>query len=91
MSNSHAGDAPGQNKDVPIYVNGTPFPWTEKKITYEQVVKLVFPNSGDLTKTAYTVEYKKGEDKKPHGSMVYNDTVPVKDGMRFDVTPTDQS
>lgn len=91
MSNPHTGDAPGQNKNITIVVNGTPFPWTEKKITYEEVVKLVFPNPGDLTKTAYTVDYTKGEDKKPKGSLVYNDQIPVKDGMRFDVTPTDQS
>lgn len=91
MTNSKDGHPPGQNKEVSLVVNGTPRPWTKKTITYVEVVKLDFPDPGDLTKTAYTVTYAKGEDKKPKGTMVYNDEIHVKDGMSFDVAPTDQS
>lgn len=39
----------------------------------------------------YTVTYRRGEGKKPEGTLVEGESVKVKDGMIFDVTRTDKS
>ncbi|KFB66780.1 multiubiquitin domain-containing protein [Candidatus Accumulibacter vicinus] len=44
MSNSNSGQAPGQNKTVLIIVNGRPREVTGKSISYEEIVKLAFPD-----------------------------------------------
>jgi len=87
----HKGEAPGQNKEFSIFVNGRQKTWADKEITFEQVVGLGFENPFSNPKTSYTVTYKKGEDKKPEGQMVAGDKVRVKDGMIFNATPTDKS
>ena len=78
-------------KQITMIVNGREKPWTEKKISYEEVVALAFgPNSGNLN-TAFTVNYTRGPEKNPQGSMVKGDSVFVKNKMVFNVTATDKS
>lgn len=84
-------EPPGHDKDAEIIVNTRPKIWTEKKISYEQVVKLAFPDDTPSETIVYTVEYRKGEDSKPHGSLVAGESTPVKAGMIFDVVRTDRS
>lgn len=83
--------APGQNKEYRIIVNGKERTVTDHRISYEQLVALAFPGAGGNGKTIYTVTYRKGEDKKPEGTMVAGDAVTVKNGMIFNVTATDKS
>jgi len=92
MSSEHgkSDEAPGQNKEFKIIVNGKQKIWTEKTISFAQVVQLAF-GSPTNPNTIYTVTYKKGEDKKPEGSLVEGESVHVKEGMIFNVTPTDKS
>jgi hypothetical protein len=84
-------EAPGQNKEIIIIVNGRERPFSEKEITFRQVVALAYENPVFSTEIIYTVTYSKGEDKKPKGSMVDGETVKVKSGMVFNVTRTDKS
>ena len=89
--NDHKNEALGQNKEFDIIVNAREKKWYDKKISFEQVVVLafgIFENNGN---TSYTVTYKRGEDKKPEGSMVIGDTIPVKDKMIFNVSKTNKS
>jgi hypothetical protein len=76
-----------------VMVNGTPKEVRTEELTFEQVVDLAFPNNPwGNPNTIYTVAYRRGEGKKPQGAMVQGgDPVKVKDGMIFDVTPTDKS
>jgi len=76
---------------VTLIVNGRPKPWTEKTITFEQVVVLAFGNYDPNPNKVYTVTYDRGPHENPEGSMVKGDKVKVKNKMIFNVTCTDKS
>lgn len=79
----------GQDKEFKIIVNGREKIFTDKKITFNQVVELAF-GSVDPN-TTYTVTYRKGEQPRHEGSLVSGESVPVKSGMIFNVTATNKS
>jgi hypothetical protein len=81
----------GKPKTYTIYVNGQEKTVTTKTVTYEQIVKLAFPNPIIGQNIIYTVGYEDGPHKNPSGSLMPGGKVYVKDGMIFDVTPTDKS
>jgi hypothetical protein len=81
----------GKPKTYTIYVNGQEKTVTTKTVTYEQIVKLAFPNPIIGQNIIYTVGYEDGPHKNPSGSLMRGGKVYVKDGMIFDVTPTDKS
>lgn len=87
----HENNGHGNEKEVTIVVNGREKQWSEKEISFEQVVKLAFDNYVDNGTTLYTVTYKRGQGEKSEGSMVKGDVVKVKDKMIFNVTATDKS
>jgi len=76
---------------VTIFVEGTPHPWNKPKITYAEVVTLEFPDYPQHPEVLYSVTYTKGPNTKPEGDLVKGDTVHVKDGMNFHVSPTGES
>ncbi len=76
---------------ISLIVNGRPKPWTEKTITFEQVVVLAFGTYDPNPDKIYTVTYDRGPHENPEGSMVKGDKVFVKDKMIFNVTATDKS
>lgn len=88
MSESEKND---DKKVDTIVVNGRSRDWDEKAITFEQVVAIAYPNPPEGPNVDYTVSYRRGEGNKPVGTLKPNESVKVKDGMIFDVTPTDQS
>lgn len=76
---------------VVIIVNGRPKNWAERKINYEQLVKLAFPNYVENEAIVYTVTYTNGPKQNEESSMVKGDIVFVKNQMIFNVTPTNRS
>lgn len=74
-----------------IFVNGQKKTVTTKTVTYEEIVKLAFPNPITGPNIICTVGYEDGPHQNPSGSLMPGGTVKVKDGMIFDVTPTDKS
>lgn len=78
-------------KEFTIIVNTREKTWADKKISHEEVIKLAFDVYSDNENIVYTVTYAKGEGKKHEGSLVKGESVPVKDGMIFNVTQTDRS
>lgn len=83
---------PEDKKLVTIYVEGTPHEWPkDEKITFEQVVKWVYPDYSPTDGRTYTVKYKKGDSEKPEGQLVPGASVKVKEGMIFSVSRTGQS
>jgi len=76
---------------VVIVVNGRPKNWAERKINYEQLVKLAFPNYVENEAIVYTVTYTNGPKQNEESSMVKGDVVFVKNQMIFNVTPTNRS
>ena len=78
-------------KQFTIIVNTREKTWAEKKISYEEVITLAFGSYTDNELIVYSVTYKKGKEKKHEGSLVKGESVPVKNGMIFNVTLTDKS
>ena len=72
--------------EVNIIVNGRPKKVADKPISFDEVVALAFnpvpPNA------FFTVTWSHGNQG---GSLVAGQTVPVRNGMKFDVTETGQS
>jgi hypothetical protein len=77
--------------EVQIIVNGRKKPWTEEKISYEELVKIANlplppgPNPG------FTITYHDGPRDHPDGTLTAGHSVKVVDCMVFNVTPTNQS
>lgn len=75
---------------ITIKVNGRDKPWDEKEISYTQVAALAFPVAPDGGNVEYTITYQDAQGNKS-GTLKVNGSVHVKDGMIFNVTPTDLS
>jgi hypothetical protein len=89
------GGNPGPGHDphtVTVIVNGRPKTVAKNaELSFWDVVKLAFdaPQTGDGIQ--YTIQFTRGPNNKPSGALVEGQTVKVKDGMEFDVTPTNRS
>jgi hypothetical protein len=81
-----------QPDTVTIIVNGKA-KQVQKNATlsFWDVVKLAFDNPQTGEGIQYTIQYTRGEGNKPAGALVEGQSVKVKDGMEFDVTPTNRS
>lgn len=77
---------------VTIIVNGRQktVPKNEE-ITFDAVVALAFPNPPSGDGVQFTVQYTRGDGNKPAGTLVEGQSVKVRNGMEFDVTPTNRS
>jgi hypothetical protein len=79
-------------KTVTIIVNGRPMTVPKnEEISFDAVVALAFPNPPTGDGVQFTVQYTRGQSNKPTGTLVEGQSVKVKDGMEFDVTPTNRS
>lgn len=76
---------------VTIVVNSREKEWSEKEISFDQVVELAYPTPPDGGNIEYSVSFRRGHGNKPAGELSEGESVKVKDGMIFDVTPTDLS
>lgn len=78
-------------KEFIIIVNAREKVWSEKTISFNQVVILAFGSYDNNPNKGYTVTYSRGREPKPEGTMVKGSVVNVKHKMVFDVTATDKS
>lgn len=87
--NGNGGQPPGQSKTYRITVNGRPREVSDHKLSYEDVVRLAFPEDQPDPNLVYTVSY-----ANPHGrdgTLAAGQEVTVKDGMSFNVGKTNRS
>ncbi|MFL5844507.1 MAG: multiubiquitin domain-containing protein [Solirubrobacteraceae bacterium] len=90
MNSSSAKDPGHEPHQNTVIVNGRSVAVTDKELTYEQVVALSGLPTGP--EASFIVTYNRGHGDKPTGSMVKGgDPVKVKDGMIFNVEPTNRS
>ena len=85
---------PGKNKEpkmVTIIINGTAKSVEKERFSFDEIVALAYetPPTGDGVQ--FTIQYTKGHSDKPKGTLVEGQSVKVKEGMEFDVTPTNRS
>jgi Multiubiquitin len=71
-----------ETKTVTIVVNTRSLEWSERQISFEQVVELAFPGQ-PYDPAGTTVEYSRGHDRDK--SLRPGENVRVKNGMIFDV------
>ena len=81
----------GKPKVYKIIVNGRQKEVSTKTLSFDQVVALAFNPAPSGPNVQFTVTYRKGPSKNPHGSMTEGESVRIKDGMIFDVTETNKS
>jgi hypothetical protein len=78
-------------KILGIIVNAQKKEVVETKLSFDEVVKLAYPIPPDGQNIMFTITYRKGPKQNPKGSLLEGQTVRIKNGMIFDVTPTDRS
>ncbi len=61
-----------------IIVNLEEKPVPEQTVSFDQVVRLAFPDKADDPNTTFKVTYRKAESKPHDGTMVEGDSVEVK-------------
>ena len=79
------------NKQVTIIVNARTETVLKDDISYTEVIALAFPNPPTGDNVSFTVMYRRGHGNKPEGTLVQGQTVKVKEGMIFDVSPNNKS
>ena len=77
-------------KLVTIYVNGTAYEVEKGRISYEQLLALIKAPPLPEGKR-YAVQFSKGHNDKPTGTLIESESVEVKKDMEFDVTPANRS
>ncbi len=90
MSNEKA-EQQKDRKEITIIINGTAKVIEKERLTFEEVIALSFDNPPTGDGVQFTVQFSRGHSDKPKGSLVEGQSVQVKEGMEFDVTPTNRS
>lgn len=89
MKDKNQENAPGQNKEFTITVNGRDFIWSEKRISFTQVLNLI--GVSETNTVYYMITYSKGEDKEPKGEITKTKDAKVKNGMIINAKPNNKS
>ena len=74
-----------------IIINGKEKIVTQTELSYAEIVALAFENPQTGPNILYTITYRKGPHKNPEGGLLAAQTVKIKNGMIFNVTPTNKS
>ena len=86
---NQADEAKDKDKTFTIIINGRKREFTEHKLSYQQFVKLAFPDDNPDANTVYTVAYANPHGKD--GTLVDGQDVVIKNGMSFNVSKTSRS
>lgn len=78
-----------RKKTYEVVVNGRLRHVTEHELSYEQVVKLAFPDDQPDANILYTIAYANPHGKD--GTLTAGEEVKAKEGMVFNVTKTNRS
>ena len=78
-------------KDVTIFVNGRKKIVLKSEMSFAEIVALAFDNPPTGENILFTITYRKGNKDNPEGTLLEGQIVKVKEGMIFNVTPTDKS
>lgn len=76
---------------ITIKVNSRERVVDHRVLTYWEIVKLAYPEAAPSEQIIYSIDYASGPHQNPSGSLVESQSVYIKEGMKFYVTPTDKS
>jgi len=74
-----------------IIVNAERKKVTKRMLTFDEVVRLAFPNPPSGPYIVFTVTFKRAAGPSNSGSLLPGDSVKIKNGTIFSVTVTDKS
>ncbi|HXU94582.1 MAG TPA: multiubiquitin domain-containing protein [Gallionella sp.] len=80
-----------EHKEITIVINGTEVVVQKERLTFEEIIALGFENPPTGDGVQFTVQYSRGHSDKPKGTLIEGQSVQAKEGMEFDVTPTNRS
>lgn len=78
-------------KGFHIVVNGTQKIVEVEEVSYERAIELAFENPPTGPNVRFKVAFRNAGGRRPEGTLTRGQSVKIKDGTVFDVTPTDQS
>ena len=78
-------------RPVDLIINTRSKPWSEEKISYDQVVALAALPLPPGQNPGFTIVFEDGPGKNPTGTLIAAQSVSVKNEMVFHVTPTNRS
>ena len=85
-------DDTDEAKTVTVIVNARPKPVPKNAdLSYRDVVTLAFGDAPEGEQIQYSVTYSRGHDGNGSKTLRNDQSVKAKDGMEFDVTPTNRS
>jgi len=91
----HDGDRffskPLPHRELHIFVNGRRRSISSNVVSYEEIVLIAFPDGAPGANVIYSVVYSNAVSPKREGTLAAGSQVTVKEGSRFNVTPTDKS
>lgn len=79
------------HQDIEIVVNAEPHVVRQRRLTFEDVVRLAFADAIFNDDIIYTVTYKRGPHQNREGSLVVGEAVFITNGMIFNAKRTDKS
>lgn len=89
--NNEKADKHKDHKEITIVINGTAKVIQKERLTFEEVIALAFDNPPTGDGVQFTVQFSRGHSDKPKGTLIEGQSVQAKEGMEFDVTPTNRS
>lgn len=79
------------HRDIEIVVNAEQHVVHQRRLTFEDVVRLAFADAIFNDDIVYTVTYKRGPHQNREGSLVAGEAVLITHGMIFNAKRTDKS
>ena len=74
-----------------VIVNAREKEVTEPSLSFDEVARLAFAQPPFGANTLYTITYRNGPAENKEGALLEGQSVNLKNGMIFNVTPTDKS
>ena len=79
------------DRDIEIVVNAEQHLVHQRRLPFEDIVRLAFADAIFNDDIVYTVTYKRGPEQNREGSLVAGEAVFVNNGMIFNAKRTDKS
>jgi len=80
-----------EKKTVTIYVNTDPHEIQHGKLTFQQIVKLAYPDKASDPNILFKVSYRLGRGHSELKTLAEGDEVDAQEGMIFNVTYENRS
>lgn len=91
MTTPQGHQDPGSHHMVTIYVNTDPHQVEHGKLTFEQIVKLAFPNEAGKPDILFKVSYRLGRGHSELKTLAEGGSVEAQEGMIFNVSYENRS